>query len=808
MKYLLGLLAVIWFFQVPAFGQSTFTIYGKVKDENGNPFPGAVVLLNSQDKVSVTDTEGDFALSGLNAGEYDLLVSVLGYEEFHHQIYLLEDVELDLQLTPKIMTLSEIVVSSNNGEHRKKEEPLSIEIVDSDFLKRNQGGSLMQSLDRLGGVTTIDIGSGQSKPVIRGLGFNRVVVVENGIKHEGQQWGVDHGLEIDQYAVDNVEVIKGPSSLRYGSDAIGGVINIKQNQLPDPNTISGRVELTGKTNNNLLGTSIALEGRGDRVFATFRTTLLDYGDYKVPTDSVDIYSYRAPLYKRQLRNTAGNERNFHFSLGYVKSSFQNRLFASYVRTKSGFFANAYGLEPRNVDTELHDRSNRDTQYPYQKVRHLKVINKTQRDWDNYEVRSELGFQQNFRQELSQYVAHGYMPATYQGEGGFALDLDRQFDKYVYSGNVEGSYFKSGRTAITAGINSTYHNNSIDGHGFIIPAYSQFRLGGFTLFKLESTDQSLLQGGLRYDYGNILIESYRDWFPSPVISGTDTSYQYLYRANDLSRQFSNVSWSIGYNYNTQHWFFKTNIGKSFRIPIAKELGANGVNYHRFSYEVGDPDLNPEESYQLDGSVEYASGKIALGVTPFVNYFSNYIYLNPTAEFDRLYGNGNQVFYYSQTKVFRYGGEVHAHYQLQIPLKLGVVGEYVYQEQLSGDKRGFTLPFSPPASVIFNLKYQKDPWKVLENTYVSVDYKIAGAQKRIVPPEVVTNGYQVVNLSLGGDIRFNEQNLNFSFQVQNLFDNKYFNHTSFYRLINVPEAGRNFILNVSIPLTRQIKNVTNE
>ncbi|MCG8306507.1 MAG: TonB-dependent receptor [Cytophagales bacterium] len=780
-----------------------YKIHGSILDaETKQPISFATVMIKNTKNGVVADEHGKFLLDKLCKKEYTLVFSSVGYEDYHKHISLQEDVEMNILMTRKMMTLSEVVVSDDHVEQRKNEVPLSMEIVDSDFLIQNQGGSLMQSLDRLAGVTTIDIGSGQSKPVIRGLGFNRVVVVENGIKHEGQQWGVEHGLEIDQYAVDNVEVIKGPSSLRYGSDAIGGVIDVKQNRLPEQNTFTGTVDLTGKTNNNLLGTSIALAGRKGHLFTTFRATLLDYGDYKVPTDSVDIYSYRAPLYNNQLRNTAGNEHDLHFSFGYVKPAFQSRFYVSNIRVKSGFFANAYGLEPRNVDTDLHDRSDRDIQYPYQQVNHFKIINRTQRNWSKYELKSELGFQRNFRQELSQYVAHGYMPATYQGEANFAPDLDRQFDKYVFSANVEGAYFKTNKTSFTFGINSAYQDNAINGHGFIIPAFRQFNLGSFALVKHGITEKSTLQVGLRYDYGNIQIERYHDWFTSPVVSGTDTTYQYLQRADDLDRDFSNVSWSVGYNYNHKNWSFKTNIGKSFRMPIAQELGANGVNYHRFSFEVGDPDLSPEVAYQLDAGLEYSAERLAFGLTPFANYFPNYIYLNPTSEHDRLYGNGNQVFYYSQTKVLRYGGEIHAHYRIIDPLRFGLVGEYVYAEQLSGKKKGFTLPFSPPASVIFNLRYEKNKWKFLENIYMSLDYKIAASQTRIVPPEEVTEGYQVVNLGLGGDVKMQDRNLSISLQVQNLFNTKYFNHTSFYRLINVPEAGRNFILNIAIPFSIKI------
>lgn len=792
--------------------QTHYEVSGTVVDKNNKPLTGADVFLFPVKKGTITNASGAFNLNNLSKGKYTIEISFVGYKTLIDTINLVGNKKYKYQLDVSALSLQEVVVTDRYSEIRKKEESLNIEIVNNDYLKQNLGGSLMSSLERLPGVTTIDIGSGQSKPVIRGLGFNRVLVVENNIKHEAQQWGADHGIEIDQYAVDNIEVIKGPASLMYGSDAIGGIIDIRNMKIPAENSFGGTIDLTGKTNNDFLGTSVSLYGRKKWFFAEFRATLLSYGDYKVPTDSVDIYSYRAALYKNHLRNTAGKEQNLHFSLGIIQKRFQSKFYVSNVNSKSGFFANAHGLEPRNVDTGLHDKSNRDVHYPYQTVNHFKVINSGFYRWEKLKLEFDLGFQRNFRQEWSQYVQHGYMPAVFPDSLSFNPDLERQFEKQVYSGNVKTLYQISNRSQVNLGLNGESQKNQIDGRGFIIPAYKQIMLGGFLFVKHNFTDKSLIQAGFRYDYGHIVTTEYYDWFQSPLIENGDTIMQYLQRAAIINRSFSNATWSVGYNYNPGKWSYKFNIGKSFRMPIAKELAANGVNYHHFSYEVGNADLSPEISYQLDAGIEYSTKRFAFGATPFLNYFSNYIYLNPTSEHDRLYGNGNQVFYYTQSRVLRYGAELHAHFELFKSLQLGIIGEYVYSEQLSGEKKGFTLPFSPPPSGIFNLKYKKQKtlripkffgMGLIENTYLSIDYRLTSPQNNIVPPEETTKGYQVVNLGLGGDIAFNNQRINVSMQVQNLFDNKYFNHTSYYRLINVPEPGRNIIVNISIPLSGKMK-----
>ncbi|MBN2634722.1 MAG: TonB-dependent receptor, partial [Prolixibacteraceae bacterium] len=464
--------------------------------------------------------------------------------------------------------------------------------------------------------------------------------------------------------------------------------------------------------------------------------------------------------------------------------------------------NAHGLEPRNVDTELHDRSDRDIQYPYQEVNHLKITNQSEWHVTNFNLETELGFQNNFREEWSQYVSHGYMPATFPGSLSFPADLERQFDKNVFSANIKASFNPVENLSVMAGVNSEYQDNNIGGRGFIIPAFTQIAAGTFAYGKYHLSPNSILQAGVRFDYGKINTTPYSDWFPSPVVTSgdNDATLSYLQRTPEISRSFNNISWSVGFNHNREKVGLKANIGKSFRMPIAKELAANGVNYHRFSYEVGDPDLSPEVSYQLDLGAEYHSADFAAGISPFVNYFPDYIYLNPSSEHDRLYGNGNQVFYYKQSEVLRFGGEIHSHLKLLELLTIGVIGEYVYSEQLSGEKRGFTLPFSPPASLLFNAKYSPKNIGWPKNPYFSFDYKLVARQNRIVPPEEKTDGYQLVNMSLGGDLNVGNERITVSFQVQNVFNQKYFNHTSYYRLINVPEPGRNLVLNINIPFNK--------
>ncbi|WP_162847735.1 TonB-dependent receptor [Flavobacterium foetidum] len=775
----------------------TVRLSGTVFSNERKPLEGASVTVFPARISTVTDKNGNFILNGIPKNSIKLTVRFSGYAVYETKLKMEKNeiIVSDIFLLPEVKELQEVVVSESYEGRRKKEESLNIETVNSSFIQRNLGGSLMQSLQRLPGVKTISIGSGGSKPLIRGLSFNQVIVVENGIKHEGQQWGADHGLEIDQYAVNRVEIIKGPSSFMYGSDAIGGAVNIKPVPVPAKNVLGGNIDFTGKSNNEQFGGSVNLFGRKEKWFFDTRMTVMDYGDYRVPTDTVHVYNYAVRLYKNQLRNTAGREFDLHGSAGFVSEKFKSIVYFTRVYTKSGFFANAHGLEPRNVDAALHDKSSRDILMPFQEVTHHKISNTTSFDVGNHQMETQVGFQKNFRREWSHYVNHGYMPPIYPDDMYAPQDLERQYDKEVFSIAVKDQ-FSLNKHQITVGANAEKQQNSINGWSFLIPAFTQFSSGIFVYDKLQLNELWLLHGAVRADYGKIKMKQYADWFPSEITENGQTTQEFLKRSENLTKQFSSFNWSAGVNYSPGALSVKANLGTSFRMPIAKELASNGVNYHYFRFEKGNADLNPERSYQFDLGIEWQASKWSVQLSPFFNYFPNYIYLNPTSQHDIYYGAGNQVFEYQQSKVMRYGGELQTRYQLLQQLSVEILAEYLYSEQLSGSKKGYTLPFSPPASVLFGMTYNPEI-KNLRDTYISVDYRYTAPQHQIVPPEKKTDASNVINLGLGTKIRSGKQDLILSLQVQNLFNTRYLNHTSFYRLIELPEAGRNIILSLKLP-----------
>ncbi len=647
--------------------------------------------------------------------------------------------------------------------------------VGRNYIENNFSGTLAQSLSAIPGVQARSIGSGQSKPAIRGLGFNRIAVAVDGIKHEGQQWGDDHGLEVDQFAVDRIEVVKGPGALMYGSDAIGGVLGLYTNYLPvEP--FEGRVNFYGRSNNLSTGLSTRLQGRKDHLYWKLHLTGTAYADYKVPTDEIEYYSYKIPLKNGTLRNTAGRELDAAFIAGYVGPHFRNDFKVSNTWSKSGFFANAHGLEVRLSDID-YDASRWDIDLPWQSVNHLTVHNHSHYHGDGFTLDGDLAWQLNHRQERSEPVSHGYMPIPPD-------DKEREFRKHTLSGKLGGKIDFSERNQLQTGVDAEFQHNRRGGWGFIIPDFETLSGGVFVIDRHTFSEHFNMNAGVRYDHVYSNIHSYRDWYTTPDEEG---NWVYKQRSADIRRHFNSFTWSVGLAWNPGQWVIKTNLGKSFRVPIPKELGADGVNYHIFRYEKGCPDLDPEQSYQWDAGINWMGERLTVRLDPYLNWFPNYIYLNPGS----TYYEGLQMYTYTQAQVFRGGFEAQLSWKVFRFLELEAKGEYLYARQMSGDKKGYALPFSPPWKTTLSARYT-----FLGDGYVLFDVRVAGAQNEIVPPEKPTEGWYTLNLSAGKTFTVARLPLKLGLQVENLLNRRYYDHTSYYRLIGVPEPGINASLMLGV------------
>lgn len=692
----------------------------------------------------------------------------------------------------KSVELEKVTITTSYKKISTQTSALSVEVVEKEFLSRHFTGNLIQTLEHVPGVRSMDIGSGFSKPMIRGMGFNRISVTENGIKQEGQQWGSDHGLEIDAFNVERITVRKGPSSLQYGSDAMGGVIEITQIPPPHENQIFGEAVLIGKSVNATFGGSMMLGIKKNAWYTKLRYSESHFGDYHVPTDTIIYLTQKIPVYGQRLKNTAGFERNINFYTEYRKGRYYSNYAVSNAYQKTGFFPGAHGIP--DISRVQDDGSNRNIELPYSTVNHLKASTHQQYMWNNLVASWDIGYQNNHREEWSLFHTHygNQSPPEESPDRELAFFLD------TYSSAIKLRTIISTTWEITGGWDVQYQQNRIAGYSFLLPEYKRFSTGLFGLSTWRLSQQFSFSGGIRYDFGTVDISSYTDPYLETYLRnigyGEELIEQYKWRSYPVKRDFGDFSGSLGMVWNPDnHHLLKANIGHSFRLPGANELASNGIHHGTFRHEQGSASLHSEKGWQIDASYQYENKFLSVSVMPFVNWFNNYIYLKPTGEWSILPDAG-QIYLYTEAEALFAGAELAFNVDFLRHLNYSFSGEYVYTYNV--DERT-PLSFSPPASMRNTLT-----WKVKKFQLYAELHSIA-PQNKVAKNEDPTPGANLINLGGSVSIPFSAIVLDISLSVRNLLDTKYYNHLSFYRKVEIPEPGRNIQLLIKIPFNIKLK-----
>ena len=765
------------------------TIKGTVLDEFKKPFIGANITLNGT-TGTVSDRDGKFIFSDIPTKSFYIEVSAIGYKKvlISGKSDTLSN-GLQFILIPHVQELEEVMVNGNVEEKLKKTESISIQLIDEDFLKKAKASSLMQTLNAIPGINSMDIGTGISKPMIRGMGYYRVAVAKNGIKQEGQQWSSHHGLSIDQQAVRHVEVIKGPSSLQYGSDAIGGIINVLPEQTPLSNGTSGEVSFTAKSNTNWLGSAAELSFRKEDVYSNVAVTYNSYGDFLIPV--TDSFLLPAPVSAseashkvrlgNQVYNTAGDERAVSVSAGIVKPWGNSYLELNYYGTKTGFF-DWQGIQNDSIRS-IHNQNRRDVQLPYQQVNNYSIQHFTNRYFNDDKLEVGIGYQFNDSREFSYLSDRTGNRADelnyYRNKDNLDLGLSLQ----TFSGNVFYSLKRFNRHFFKFGLNTQFQVHRTDGYNHILPEYKRTSNGIFLTHKFMISEKWILNSGARVDYTFFSM----DESLNPDFEEGDSILNPAFE-----KTYPGTAFSLGVNYLPgRNTIIKVNIGKSFRVPSAYELGAYGLHRHQGRFEKGNIENEPEQAWQFDLGIEQKWKDFSIGLSPFLNYFTNYLYLNPSSE---LRPEG-QVYEYRQTNAMLSGAELSINYRLWSKLNLNVNAEYVYAVNL--DLRS-ALPFTPPLNVRSEVSYLFKDINSFKKSKIGIELLSVASQNYTVPNELSTPGYNSVNLFALSELVFGNESVNLMLKVRNLFNTAYYNHISFYRRMRIPEPGRDVQLYISIPL----------
>ena len=775
MKNLLFTLVVILytFFSTSTYAAPLAEITGKITDaETNSGLPGATVAIPDLRKSAITDENGEFKLKNLpSRGKFLVQISYVGYQAITRVVDFASSEPLNFVLRQSVIEGREVVITGSPSSSDNRKNSTSVATLSREQLQSHPSTNLMDAISRLPGVAQITTGPAISKPVIRGLSYNRVVTLNNGVKQQGQQWGDEHGIEIDQYSADHVEVLRGPASLMYGSDALGGVINILDGLPASEGTLKGEFLTNYATNNGLTGNSLMLQGNENGFIYKIR------GTYK------NAYSYKTP--SEYVPNSGFNESNFQGQIGLNKKWGYAHLDASSFRNNIGFYEPVRNENGQLVDDDgnvFSDSQNKDRKlaFPKQDVRHYKVALNSNILLGDGSLKATLGFQRNLRRELE-----GPAPE------GLALFLNSQ----TYSYDLKYSFKDFNGWAPVVGLSGEFmHSLNTTGFEQLIPDYDSQAFGGFVYVKKTWTNDSF-NAGARFDFRKM---------DGKAFSG-DSEF------NAFSNKFSHLTGALGYTHEFNEEFnFKANAGSAFRAPNIAELASNGVHEGVFRYEIGNVDLKPEESYQFDASFEYHNQYVNASLGGFANVLDNYIYYNTSGasiDVDDEAGNITPfpVYNFVQDNAFLRG--VEASLTLHPVSFIHFENGFSYTRATNRATKE-SLPFIPAATLRNELRFEPKI-QGTSNSYLSIGIDNFFSQPKIDSFETASSGYTLLNASIGTTFRIGKsQDITIYAAGRNLLDKAYYDHLSRFKpgrlsyedtSLGIYNQGRNITFGLNIPFT---------
>ncbi|WP_163709062.1 TonB-dependent receptor [Mangrovibacterium lignilyticum] len=766
-------------FALPTDTSSRTLLSGKITDsETREPLPAATIYFPELKIGALTDDEGNFEIKNLPASKLTIQISLIGYQSITQSVDLRQTTSINFELSESVTEISEVVITGQPGLIEQKRTPAPIAVVPHAALIEGASNNIIDALAKQPGVSQVTTGAGISKPVIRGLGYNRVVVVNDGIRQEGQQWGDEHGIEIDEYGVNHVEILKGPASLAFGSDAMAGVINmISAPTLPN-GTINGNIITNYQTNNGLFGYSANMAGNQNGFIWDARISDKRAHDYQ---NNIDNWVNNSAFRENAASALVGLNRSWGFS---------------------HLTLSLYNLNPGIIGEEeggtVRDPKSYQPGAPFQEISHYKAV------WNNKlflgkgSLNATFGFQQNNRKEFES-----------------ADDYGLYFKLNTLSYDLKYSLPSESDWTLTGGIGGMWQQSENKGSEFLVPAYDLFDIGVFAIAHKQIGDFDI-SGGLRYDRRHMNGDAL--YLTSDEAVTTVTDPDATVRFPGFSETFNGISGSIGASYQiSESAYTKLNISRGFRAPNIAELGSNGNHEGTFRYEIGNPDLKPENSLQIDWGIGLDTKHVSAELNLFNNKVDNYIYshrLNTEAGNDSTI-NDVPVFKFTGGKAHLYGGELfidmHPH-----PL------DFLHFQNTFSYTRGTlsnqpdsakNLPMIPAARWLSEIKFDiKDVNNWMQNAWISFSVDHNWKQDNFFAAyatETATPAYTLLNAGIGTDFTGKKGKICSLFiSINNLTDKAYQSHLSRLKYTGLNETtgregyfnmGRNVSFKLIIPIS---------
>lgn len=749
------------------------SLSGQVLSADGQtPLPGADVVLPALGRGAATDVEGRFRIDGLEPDVYAVAFSHVGFERVERTVDLTSgDVRLVVEMRAAVLEVDEVTVLADQAEARLTVSTQSVETLEARELEAVRGQTLGATLDRLPGVTTLNTGPSISKPVVRGLHSERVLVLNDGVPQEGQQWGGEHAPEIDPFIAARIQVIKGAAGVEYGVGAIGGVIRIELRELPEAPDVGGLLNVNAFSNSMQGAGSLLVEGGlrgvpglGWRVQGSFRKA----GDARTP-------GY-------VLGNTAFEERNGSVALGYHRDGSGVEAYYSRFSTDLGIFKGAHVNTLEGLRQALEqDRPAVDYDFSYgigapkQDVTHdLVTLKGHHRLAGGDEIEAQYGFQRNHRQE---YDAHRIAGRDPLARPAFDLTLLTHTLEAKLRLRPRGSLFG------VVGLSGMNQANTNASAGYLIPNFRALTGGAFARGTWVRGDWTV-EAGTRFDYR---------WMEAfPRANGDRGDFvRRTHRYASLSG-VAGVIWRFA-----PAWSLASNLGTAWRPPSVNELYSYGVHHGTAQFEIGNSEMGAERTVSLDATLRHAGRRSELELSAYGNWMEDYIHLFPSQRTTVTIRGVFPTFAFRQTDALLRGLDGLAAYRLG-RLRLEVTGSLVRGTDREEDQPLLYMPADRAGVAAEVALPDVGP---LRTASVKLSGTFVREQTRVPPGQVdygrVPEGYALAGLGYNADLHLGGADVRLGLSVENLFDTAYRDYLSRYRYF-ADDPGRNVVLRVQVPL----------
>lgn len=648
----------------------------------------------------------------------------------------------DSQVADSVLTpLNEVVIS---GMHdvQEKNTPFNISRYNTREVIRDINYSVCDALAKLPGVHQLTTGVGVSKPVIRGLYGNRIQTVLMGIRFDNQQWQDEHGLGLSIVGIDHIEILKGASSLLYGTEAMGGVIRIVEESKAPVNSIVGDASTTFFVNTLGNSTQVGFKGNDGKKFWRIRASVDTHADYKDGNNN-------------RVLNSRFNAYNLKTSLGFTRKNLENvnHLYLNY--SQFGF------ITENNQDKKPIDN----------------IFSRTM-DGPNHSVFfAILSTENTISLKKSTLKVNGgyHMNVRLENEGGNKISLNMQLNTVNY--NLRWYKPLSPRFELVIGHEGQFQSNRNYGSRVIIPNANLF--------------QSSVLAYIKYGTKKINVEMGASFNMNFINTDSTKNMDYSNgEVTPITRWMPSGNGNIGVSWNpVENMNIKLNFSTGYRAPNLAELSSNGLHEGTYRWEIGDIHMKTEQNFNHELNINYESRYLNLYMAGFVNYFFNYIYLTPTPE--QYFGF--TIYRFIQKDAYLYGGE--------ISLEVKPVQMFAIQSGFSTVTGQTTdnlyLPFIPANKWTNGIELKGKLSPALHENYVKVGVDYFFAQDHPGQFETATPAYFLLNASIGTTIKIKDQPLTITVSARNLLNETYYDHLSRFKYFNIYNIGRNFSLSVSIP-----------